>query len=161
MFKAKKVISLTLVCVMALGAVGVAAASSQNTQVEYVGKGIDGDGQEKYTVTVPGLLEVGGEAGSVTVEGGWGSHRKVTVDAPSEIVLANKAKPSEQLKADIIFNGIAKVGDDFAAIATTDAGATESISVAAQLKNMDGENVTVKYGTWEGTIVYTIDIVNA
>ena len=116
-------------------------SSSNETVVTYTGVGT-----ESYTVTVPASLTPGG-SGEVKVQGTWASNRKLTVTAPSSVTLTNSIDSGTKTLA-VTFAGIAKTGDNTVAVSDT-----KTISVA--------DITDALFGTWTGTISYTVTMGNA
>ena len=139
--KLKKFASLLLAMVMAASLAVPAFAETQSTTVTYTGTGA-----ESYTVTVPATLAPGG-SGEVKVQGTWASNRKLTVTAPSSVTLMNSIDSGTKTLA-VTFAGIAKTGDNTVAVSDT-----KTISVA--------EISNALFGTWSGTISYTVSMGNA
>ena len=139
--KMKKFASLLLAMVMAASLAVPAFAETQSTTVTYTGTGA-----ESYTVTVPATLAPGG-SGEVKAQGTWASNRKLTVTAPSSVTLTNSIDSGTKTLA-VTFAGIAKTGDNTVAVSDT-----KTISVA--------EISNALFGTWSGTISYTVSMGNA
>ena len=139
--KLKKFVSLLLAMVMAASLAVPAFAETHSTTVTYTGTGA-----ESYTVTVPATLAPGG-SGEVKVQGTWASNRKLTVTAPSSVTLTNSIDSGTKTLA-VTFAGIAKTGDNTVAVSDT-----KTISVA--------EISNALFGTWSGTISYTVSMGNA
>ena len=139
--KLKKFASLLLAMVMAASLAVPAFAETHSTTVTYTGTGA-----ESYTVTVPATLAPGG-SGEVKVQGTWASNRKLTVTAPSSVTLTNSIDSGTKTLA-VTFAGIAKTGDNTVAVSDT-----KTISVA--------EISNALFGTWSGTISYTVSMGNA
>lgn len=133
----KKFMSLVLALVMVCSLCATAFAAD-NTTVSYVGTGT-----ESYTVTVPASLAPGG-SGEVKVEGTWASNRELRVTAPSSVTLTNNIDAGTKTLA-VTFDGIAKTGDNTVAVSDTKAISIASISNAL-------------FGTWSGTISYTVSM---
>ena len=125
----------------ATGEVDPYPAETHSTAVTYTGTGV-----ESYTVTVPATLAPGG-SGEVKVQGTWASNRKLTVTAPSSVTLTNSIDSGTKTLA-VTFAGIAKTGDNTVAVSDT-----KTISVA--------EISNALFGTWSGTISYTVSMGNA
>lgn len=139
--KMKKITSLFLALMMVCS-LGVSAFAADTTTVSYTGTGT-----ESYTVTVPASLAPGG-SGEVKVEGTWATNRKLTVTAPSSVTLTNSINPADTKTLGVTFAGIAKTGDNTVAVSDT-----KTISV---------DNITdALFGTWTGTISYTVSMGNA
>ena len=139
--KKNKFVSLLLAMVMAASLAVPAFAETHSTAVTYTGTGV-----ESYTVTVPATLAPGG-SGEVKVQGTWASNRKLTVTAPSSVTLTNSIDSGTKTLA-VTFAGIAKTGDNTVAVSDT-----KTISVA--------EISNALFGTWSGTISYTVSMGNA
>ena len=139
----KKIISLALVGVMALSMVPTALATTDytnGTKVEYVGQG-----DARYTITVPALLAPGGE-GDVTLQGTWASDATVKVTADKTVTLTNSINAADQKVLDVTFAGIEKAGDN-----TQTVQAVEAVSVS------DISNAL--FGTWSGKFNYNVEYV--
>lgn len=110
----------------------------------------DGQGKEAYTVTVPASLTLGttsiGSIGVVKVEGTWASNRKLCVSAPSTVTLTNSIDGGTKV-LDVMFQGIAKIGDNTAPISVTGNILVNKITNAL-------------FGTWTGTITYTVSMID-
>ena len=112
----------------------------------------DGQGEEAYTVTVPASLTPGttsiipGSIGVVKVEGTWASNRKLCVSAPSNVTLTNSIDGGTKV-LDVMFQGIAKIGDNTAPISVTGNILVNKITNAL-------------FGTWTGTITYTVSMID-
>lgn len=112
----------------------------------------DGQGKEAYTVTVPASLTPGttgiipGSMGVVKVEGTWASNRKLCVSAPSTVTLTNSIDGGTKV-LDVMFQGIAKIGDNTAPISVTGNILVNKITNAL-------------FGTWTGTITYTVSMID-
>ena len=117
-------------------------SSSNETVVTYTGVGT-----ESYTVTVPASLTPG-ESGDVSVSGTWATNRKLTVTAPSTVTLTNSINSSDTKTLAVTFDGIAKTGDN-----TVGVSETKTITVA--------DITDALFGTWSGTISYTVSMGNA
>lgn len=139
------VLALMLVCSLCVPAFAAGfepvAPSENTTAVSYTGTGT-----ESYTVSVPASLVPGG-SGNVKVQGTWASNRKVSVSAPSSVTLTNSIDGSTKTLA-VTFAGIEKTGDNTVAVSDT-----KSISVA--------DISDALFGTWSGTISYTVSMGNA
>ena len=139
--KMKKFASLLLAMVMAASLAVPAFAETQSTTVTYTGTGA-----ESYTVTVPATLAPGG-SGEVKVQGTWASNRKLTVTAPSSVTLTNSIDSGTKTLA-VTFDGIEVTGDNTVAVSET-----KTITVA--------DITDALFGTWSGTISYTVSMGNA
>ena len=139
--KLKKFASLLLAMVMAASLAVPAFAETHSTTVTYTGTGA-----ESYTVTVPATLAPG-DSGEVKVQGTGASNRKLSVSAPSSVTLTNSIDSGTKTLA-VTFAGIAKTGDNTVAVSDT-----KTISVA--------EISNALFGTWSGTISYTVSMGNA
>ena len=141
----KKILSLGLAVTMAMAALPVAYAAdetvahTQGTQVTYT----NAAAKEEYTVTVPALLTPGGEAGTVIASGTMASNRKLTVTAPETITLVNSINEANTKTLDINFDDITMNGDN-----------TQAVSAQADISVEAIENAL--FGTWSGTIIYTV-----
>lgn len=112
----------------------------------------DGQGKEAYTVTVPASLTPGttsiipGSIGEVKVEGTWASNRKLCVSAPSTVTLTNSIDGGTK-ELNVMFQGIAKIGDN-----------TAPISVKGSI--LVNKITNALFGTWTGTITYTVSMID-
>lgn len=109
----------------------------------------DGQGKEAYTVTVPASLTPGiipGSIGVVKVEGTWASNRKLCVSAPSTVTLTNSIDGGTK-ELGVMFQGIAKIGDN-----------TAPISVKGNI--FVNKITNALFGTWTGTITYTVSMID-
>lgn len=150
----KRFVSLLLVfvMVMSMGAMSVFATTdyTNGTDVFYDATADnDGDGypdaSEAYTVTVPAKIAPGDTA-SVTAAGTWASNRQLNVDADDTVTMEHSFNPADNKALNVTFAGIAKAGSN-----TTAVSATESLTV-------DGIGSAL-FGTWTGTINYTVEMV--
>ena len=134
--------SITLAVLMLLSAVPMAMAAdvdvSEGTTIKLVGS--QEETGESYTVTVPATLAPG-ESGTVTASGSWSSKQTLKVTAPNSVTLSYG---EQTMDVGITFAGIEQVGSDTAASSTT-----AIVSVA---------DVSVLFGTWTGTLNYTVEL---
>ena len=112
-------------------------SETHSTTVTYTGTGT-----ESYTITVPATMAPG-ESSDVSVSGTWASNRKLTVTAPESVKLTNSIDPSDSKTLNVEFGGINKVGDNSVAVSDI-----KTLSV--------GDITDALFGTWTGTISYTV-----
>ena len=136
----KKFISLTLAMLMVCS-MGMTAFAADSTTVTYVGQGT-----EAYTVTVPASMNPG-DTGTITVKGTWPTTKQLSVSAPDSVTLTCDIDGSTKT-LDIDYDGLTVDGSN-----TTELNETETISV--------GEITDAIFGTWTGTITYTISMGSA
>ena len=132
-------LALMMVCGMS-----ISAFAADSTLVTYTGSKTDaetGTHSEEYSVTVPAILNPS-DSGIVTATGSWPSNRKLTVTAPENVTLTCDIDGSTKV-LDVVFADIAKAGSN-----TNEISVQESISI--------GEIADAVFGTWTGTITYTI-----
>lgn len=143
----KKVLSIVLALSMvaALGLVAVAGDEEEGaTKPTYATKvTYESDNNEAYTVTVPATMAPEG-TDDVTATGTWSAARKLTVSAPSTVTLTNSIDGGTK-ELTVTFAGIDAVGSNTEAM-----NVTEEISV--------GEITNALFGTWNGTITYTVNM---
>lgn len=133
----KKMVSVLLAALMVCGLTVPAFAAGYSTQVSYTGTGV-----EEYQVTVPATLAPGG-SGTVKANGTWDTTRKLSVSAPSTVTLTCDIDSNDTKSLAVTFAGIALAGDNTVAVSDS-----KSISVA---------NISdALFGTWSGTITYTV-----
>lgn len=155
----KKVLCLILAMVMCLGVCAYAAnESSSSTQVEYTGSrepsgggsGGGGDSSETvgeyYEIIVPALMNPG-DTDEVFVEGFWAANRKLTVTTDNKVTMTN-AKDGSTRDLTVTFVGISETGSN-----------TSENSASAEISVQDMNDVI--FGSWTGTITYTIVVSNA
>ena len=114
----------------------------ESTIVTYVGQGV-----EEYEIQVPATLTPG-ETGDIKVSGTWASNRKLTVGVPEKVTLNHSFNKADTKVLDVVFSGIEKAGDNCFAVS---ADGTISVSDIAD----------ALFGTWKGTIVYTVTFSDA
>lgn len=142
----KKIASLLLSLALVLGLAAPALASELSTEesstrtstVSYTGE------QEGYIVTVPTSITAGGSEESVTVTGAWDVDKTLTVTAPTTVELANG---DETANATVHFDGITQPGDS-----TKTFYGDNAISKSISVDKPEG----VIFGTWTGTLTYTV-----
>lgn len=142
----KKFLSLFLSMVMVLSLGVVVFAEDYSTDVSYTGEYTDastGEHTEYFEVTVPAAMTPG-ETKEVLADGTWPSTRTLSVTAPSSVTLTNSIDGGTKV-LDVTFNAIALDGSN-----TVEVSTTENISVA-EINN-------ALFGTWEGTIAYTVSM---
>lgn len=136
----KKVLSLTL-AVLLLVSIPTAFAADQDytlgTAVTVKGAG------GEYTVTVPATLTVN-QTGTVTAKGYWAAEDTLKVTAPKTIEVTNTVT-NQKATVNVVFDGIESLGNDL-----------EEMNIPANI-SIDAGNT--KFGTWTGTIVYTVDLI--
>lgn len=158
----KKVLCLILAMVMCFGICAQAAnETSSSTQVEYIGSrepsggggggegGEGGDSSETvgeyYEITVPALMNPG-ETDEVLVEGFWAANRKLTVTTDTKVTMTN-SKDGSTRDLTVNFDGISETGSN-----------TDENSVSAEISIQDMNDVI--FGSWTGTITYSIAVSN-
>ena len=157
----KKVLCLILAMVMCFGICAQAAnETSSSTQVEYIGSrepsgggegggGEGGDSSETvgeyYEITVPALMNPG-ETDEVLVEGFWAANRKLTVTTDTKVTMTN-SKDGSTRDLTVTFDGISETGSN-----------TTENSVSSEISIQDMNDVI--FGSWTGTITYSIAVSN-
>ena len=157
----KKVLCLILAMVMCFGICAQAAnETSSSTQVEYIGSrepsgggegggGEGGDSSETvgeyYEITVPALMNPG-ETDEVLVEGFWAANRKLTVATDNKVTMTN-SKDGSTRDLTVSFDGISETGSN-----------TTENSVSSEISIQDMNDVI--FGSWTGTITYSIAVSN-
>lgn len=141
----RKLMSLAMALVMVCSMSVSAFAAGEQTTVIYDADAESG-ATEQYTVTVPATLAPG-QSGDVTAEGTWASNRVLTVTAPASVTMTNDIDGGTKDLA-VTFPGIDKVGSNTVAVSDT-----QSLSVA--------DMTDALFGTWTGTIVYTVSMADA
>ena len=157
----KKVLCLILAMVMCIGICAQAAnETSSSTQVEYIGSrepsgggsggGEGGDSSETvgeyYEITVPALMNPG-ETDEVSVEGFWAANRKLTVTTDNKVTMTN-SKDGSTRDLTVTFDGISESGSN-----------TDEMFASAEISVQDMNDVI--FGSWTGTITYSIAVSNA
>lgn len=137
----KKILSLTLVVMLLVSAIPTAFAADQDYSLG-TAVTVEGAGGE-YTVTVPATLTVN-QVGTVTAKGYWASGETLKVTAPETIEVTN-TKTNQKATVNVDFDGIESLGNDL-----------EEMNVPVDI-SIDAGNT--KFGTWKGTIVYTVDLI--
>ena len=139
----KKIVALVMAVVMLFSISVIAAETPEyKTTVTYVG-----NKTAAYEVTVPSTMAPG-ENYDVSAKGYWGSNRKLTVTAPETVTLTCNLKAEDTKTLTVAFEDIALVGNNTAEVSTT------SNLAIANIEN-------AHFGEWTGTIVYTVEMVNA
>lgn len=154
----RKVICLLLAIFMCMSVCAYAAnETSSSTLVEYTGsrepsgggEGGGGDSSETvgeyYEITVPALMNPG-DIKTVSVIGYWAANRKLTVTADTKVTMTN-TKDESTRDLNVAFDSISERGSN-----TTQMNLSSDISVQ--------EMNDVIFGTWRGTITYTISVTN-
>ena len=100
---------------------------------------------EYYEVTVPALMNPG-DSKTVSVTGYWAANRKLTVTADTKVTMTN-TKDESTRDLNVAFDSISERGSN-----TTQMNLSSDISVQ--------EMNDVIFGTWRGTITYTISVTN-
>lgn len=136
----KKILSLTLAVMLLVSAIPTAYAADQDYSLG-TAVTVEGAGGE-YTVTVPATLNAG-EVGTVTAKGYWPKEETLIVTA-SETIEVTHAQTNQKATVNVDFDGIEALGDDL-----EEQTVTASISV---------DKGNTKFGTWTGTIVYTVEL---
>lgn len=158
----KKVLCLIMAMVMCLSVcVQAANETSSSTQVEYIGSrepsgggggegGEGGDSSETvgeyYEITVPALMNPG-DTDEVFVDGYWAANRKLTVTTDNKVTMTN-AKDGSTRDLTVTFDGISETGSN-----------TSENSASAEISVQDMNDVI--FGSWTGTITYSIAVSNA
>ena len=157
----KKVLCLILAMVMCIGVCAQAAnETSSSTQVEYIGSrepssggegggGEGGDSSETvgeyYEIIVPALMNPG-ETDEVSVEGFWAANRKLSVTTDNKVTMTN-SKDGSTRDLTVTFDGISESGSN-----------TDEMNVSSEISVQDMNDVI--FGSWTGTITYTIAVSN-
>lgn len=151
----KKIVSLALAAVMLLGTIPMVNAAEVTENHDYSnGTAITlvGTGTEEYTVTVPAKMAPG-DTGTIKAEGTWGADKVLNVIAPKNVTLTYGAQTmdvaitcSNGSNVPIAaHNGFYLIGNS-----------VDSVSKEATISV---EDATRLFGTWTGTIVYTVDLI--
>lgn len=152
----KKVLSLVL-CLAMVFSLSVIAFAAETTPTGNYAAGTtvtySEEATEAYSVTVPATLTPGGSSGTVSVAGKWASNRVVKVSAPTSVILKNSINESDTKDPAITFTAISKTGSNTVEITGEEADAKSDISVTAIYGAL--------FGTWSGTINYTVSIEDA
>jgi len=138
----KKMVSVLLAALMVCGLTIPAFAAGApyggyETVVSYTGTA-----QEEYTVTVPATLAPGG-SGTVKANGTWDTTRQLNVTAPDSVVLMCDLDASDTKTLTVTGGDITLAGDNTVAVSKSVAISVADISDAL-------------FGTWTGTIVYSV-----
>ena len=158
----KRVLCLIMVMVMCLGVCAYAAnETSSSTQVEYIGSrepsggGSGGGGEgggdssetvgEYYEITVPALMNPG-DTDEVYVDGYWAANRKLTVTTDNKVTMTN-SKDGSTRDLTVTFDGISESGSN-----------TDEMYASSEISVQDMNDVI--FGSWTGTITYTIAVSN-
>lgn len=152
----KKILCLIMAIVMCMSVCAYAAnETSGSTTVEYTGSrepsggGGEGGGDssetvgEYYEVTVPALMNPG-DTKTVSVTGYWAANRKLTVTSDTKVTMTNISDESTR-DLNVAFDAISERGSN-----TTQMNCSSDISVQ--------EMNDVIFGTWRGTITYSISV---
>lgn len=160
----KKVLCLMLAMVMCLGVCAYAAnETSSSTQVEYTGSrepsggggeggegGEGGDSSETvgeyYEITVPALMNPG-ETDEVLVDGFWAANRRLTVTTDNKVTMTN-SKDGSTRDLTVTFDGISETGSNIS-----------ENNYSAEISVQDMNDVI--FGSWSGTITYSIAVSDA
>ena len=136
-------LALALVMVCSLSVCVFAEDPAYSTEVTYTGEKTDAEGNhtEYYEVTVPATMAPGG-SDSVVATGTFPTTRQLNVTAPENVTLTCDIDSSTKVLT-VDFADIALAGSNTEEVTTTEAIAVSDISDAL-------------FGTWEGTIVYTV-----
>ena len=137
----KKILSLTLAVMMVVSAIPTAFAAETQDYTLGTAVTVEGAGGE-YTVTVPATLSAG-EVGTVTANGYWAKEETLIVTAPETIEVTH-TQTNQKATVNVDFDGMEALGDDL-----EEQTVTASISV---------DKGNTKFGTWTGTIVYTVEL---
>ena len=152
----KKILCLIMAIVMCFGICAQAAnETSSSTQVEYIGSrepsggGEGGDSSETvgeyYEITVPALMNPG-DTDEVLVDGFWAANRKLTVTTDNKVTMTN-SKDGSTRDLTVTFDGISKTGSN---------STINSVSSEISIQDMND----VIFGSWTGTITYSIAVSN-
>lgn len=150
----KRILCLIMALIMCMSVCAYAAnETSSSTLVEYTGSrepsggGDGGDSSETvgeyYEITVPALMNPG-DSKTISVTGYWAANRKLTVSADTKVTMTN-IKDESTRDLNVTFNSISERGSN-----TTQMNLSSDISVQ--------EMNDVIFGTWRGTITYTISV---
>ena len=131
----KKIYSLLLVLIMIFSSFSAAYATELEELQER-------NAEFEYTITVPSHIGPG-NGGLVFVEGFWSSNKLLVVSTPEIITLKYN---DQECDVGVYFNGIVQKGQD-------------SNYIYAQ-ETIEIENIEVAFGTWEGTISYTVHLID-
>ena len=138
----KKILSLTLAVLMVVSMIPTAFAAETQDYSLGTAVTVEGAGGE-YTVTVPATLSAG-QVGTVTAKGYWAAEDTLKVTAPETIEVTNTAT-SQKATVNVDFDGIESLGNDLEEM-------TIPVSISIDTGN-------TKFGTWTGTIVYNVELV--
>ena len=136
----KKILSLTLAALMLVSAIPTAFAADQDYSLG-TAVTVEGAGGE-YTVTVPATLNAG-QVGTVTAKGYWAKEQTLKVTAPETIEVTH-TETNQKATINVDFDGIESLGDDLEELTKT--------------ANISVDKGNTKFGTWTGTIVYTVEL---
>ena len=138
----KRILSLTLAIMLLVSAIPTTFAAENQDYSLGTAVTVEGAGGE-YTVTVPATLNAG-EVGTVTAKGYWASGETLKVTAPATIEVTNKAT-NQKATVNVDFDGIESLGDDL-----------EEMNIPV---NISIDKGNTKFGTWTGTIVYNVELI--
>lgn len=127
----KKFINIFLVLLLLLSFPSVYASEVDTLNVP----------SDYYSVTVPAILN-SGETGSITVEGAWSSDKTLVVQVKENPIKLTYREQS--IDVNVNFDGIMQSGQDATLISIS-----KAISIA---------DTSVVFGTWTGTIEYTVGL---
>lgn len=150
----KKILSLALASAMVVAALPVAYAAeneadySAGTQITLVGTQENQGAQ--WTVTVPAKM-VPGDKGTVKAEGMWNSDKFLAIGAPENVTLAYGAQ-SMDVGITWTHEDGSDLGRGFALIGNSVDPVSKEVDIAV-------EDASRLFGTWEGTIVYTVALI--
>ena len=152
----KKVLSLALAVLMLVSAIPTAFAAegehdySNGTQITLVGTQENQGAQ--WTVTVPAKMQPG-QTGTVKAEGMWAAHKALNVIAPKSVTLTYGAQTMDvAITCNNGSNVPSTAHNGFYLIGNS----VDSVSKEATISV---EDATRLFGTWNGTIVYTVELV--
>jgi len=156
----KKILSLALAAAMVMSALPVAYAAenetdhSNGTEITYIGSQEEaaGGAGDVWTVTVPAKM-VPGDTGTVKAEGMWAAHKALNVIAPKSVTLTYGAQTMDvAITCNNGSNVPSTAHNGFYLIGNS----VDSVSKEATISV---EDATRLFGTWNGTIVYTVELV--
>ena len=144
----KKILSLTLAALMLVSMIPTAMATTTDWESGTTIT-LNGSGAEAYTVTVPAAMSPGDTA-TVKAEGTWGADKLLAVTAPKTVTLTYGA---QNMDVDITFGSnysTDSIGFVLLGSSVEEVTASHDITVA---------EASTLFGTWTGTIVYTVDLI--
>lgn len=146
----KKILSLALAAAMVMSALPVAYAAenetdhSNGTEITYIGSQEEaaGGAGDVWTVTVPAKM-VPGDTGTVKAEGMWNSDKFLNVYCPQKVALTYGAQTMD----------VAITGGHFSLVGNSVDPVSKEVEISV-------EDASRLFGTWEGTIVYDVRLVD-